>query len=275
MEVLNVKDATFSYGKKLVFEKINFSIREGEIFCLLGPNGTGKSTLLSCVIGLQRLAAGMIKINNKPITKLKPSEIAQNIAFVPQLHSFTFPFDVIDLVLMGRASQTKFYSAPSKEDRLIAEEALCTLGMIEFKNRKITELSGGERQLVMIARALAQKTPIIVMDEPTAHLDLNHELHILETIKYLVKTLNISIVMATHFPNHSFYFSDGKITTNVALLKNHQFMYSGEAVEVLNEQTIKDVFEIKAKIQQFENKNMVHSYILPLNTISEDEHENN
>lgn len=266
-ELLTVENVSFSYGNNVIFDNISLSIKKGEIFCLLGPNGSGKSTLLNCILGLLPIKNGTIKLYNKDISSLKPFEIARNIAYVEQLHTITFPYKVLDIVLMGRAAHTKFYASPCEEDYYYAEEALSTIGISELKNYKITELSGGQKQLVMIAQALAQQTSMVVMDEPTAHLDLHHELHILEKINQLVDQLNISVLMTTHFPNHSFYYEDHLTPVQVAVLHKKQFYAYGPVKKVLSEDVIHDVFKIESKIYSHQRRDREHSYIYPVRTV--------
>ncbi|WP_251554079.1 ABC transporter ATP-binding protein [Neobacillus muris] len=248
MAVLKIENLSFGYEKTTIFNHISFEIETGGIFCLFGPNGCGKSTLIECILGSLKPAEGQILLNNQSINKIKPVELAKSIGYVPQSHTKNFPYKVIDVVIMGRAAYTGTFSPPSHEDRLIAERALDTLGLIHLKEKPYTQLSGGQTQLVMLARALTQETPIILMDEPTAHLDFRHELMILETIVNLIREKNISIIMATHFPNHAFYFENCGISTKVALMNNQVFEAVGNPVEVLTEANMLKTFQIHSKL---------------------------
>lgn len=263
---MEVKNASFSYGKKVIFEDIDFELKEGGIFCLLGPNGTGKSTLLDCIMGIQKLQKGAISIKGELTSNLAPHEMAKLLAYVPQIQTVSFPFEVIQMVLMGRAAYLTIYSSPSQADYQIAEEALTLVGMAEHKHRLFTELSGGEKQLVMIARALAQKSLMIVMDEPTAHLDVKNEFVVLETIKELVQKMKLTFLIATHFPNHPFYFADHSIPTTVGILHNQKFSYLGTPHEVLKESNIFEVFGVKTKVLTYQQEEEKYSYVLPLQT---------
>ncbi len=264
MTTINVIDAGFSYPGHKVFENLNLTVDAGEIFCLIGPNGCGKTTLLDCMLGINQLSAGRILLDADPISAMKPQQIARRISYVPQMHEKTFPYTVLEIVLMGRAAYTGMFSSPSKDDRRIAEEALESVGFKEFRNRPYTSLSGGEGQLVMIARALAQKTGIIIMDEPTSHLDFKHEMTILETIVKLVKENGLSVVMATHFPNHAFYFENNLIRTNVALMSDCRFIEVGEPSSVLNETNIKELYDIDARIFSLDTGANVIKQIVPI-----------
>lgn len=267
MNIIEVTNASFSYGTQNIFRNINFSVKKGEIFCLLGPNGSGKTTLLDCVLGANKLKSGNIKINGEEIKSYNPRKLAQQISYVPQRHECAFPYRVIDVTLMGRAAYTGIFSAPSSNDRKIAVNALKLTGMYHLRRRPYTQLSGGELQLVMIARALAQNTSLIVMDEPTAHLDFRHELIVLETIMNLVKEKEISVLMATHFPNHAFYFEDNNLKINIALLKEGQFIAKGKPSDILNEKRIEDLYGVKSSLFFFDdNGNEKLKRIIPLRT---------
>jgi iron complex transport system ATP-binding protein len=268
VNLIEVTDAAFSYGTQTVFRDINFSVTKGEIFCLLGPNGSGKTTLLDCVLGTHKPRSGNIKINGEEISSYNPRKLAQQISYVPQRHECAFPYRVIDVTLMGRAAYTGIFSAPSKNDRKIARTALKATGMYHLRRRPYTQLSGGELQLVMIARALAQDTSLIVMDEPTAHLDFRHELLVLETIMNLVKEKEISILMATHFPNHAFYFEDNGLKITIALLKDGQFIAKGAPREILNEESIEELYGVKSSLFFYnDNNNHDRRRIIPLKTV--------
>jgi iron complex transport system ATP-binding protein len=268
MSLIEVHNATFSYGEENIFQDISFKISRGEIFCLLGPNGSGKTTMLDCVLGSNKLKSGNIEINGENITSYNPRKLAQQISYVPQRHECAFPYRVIDVTLMGRAAYTGMFSAPTRNDREIARKALKVTGIYHLRRRPYTQLSGGELQLVMIARALAQNTSLIVMDEPTAHLDFRHELVVLETIMNLVKEKGISILMATHFPNHAFYFEDNNLNINIALLKNGQFISKGAPREILNEEKIEELYGVKSSLFFYsDNGKKDRRRIIPIKTV--------
>lgn len=246
--LLDVQEVSFKYNHAVIFEEIGFDIQPGEVFCVLGPNGCGKTTLLDCILGWLKPFAGRIKLNGADVAGMSARQIARNVAYVPQIHEKTFPYLVRDIVLMGRASYLGAFAVPSPEDVLIAEKALQQVGITRLQDRPYTQLSGGEGQLVMVARALAQKTPLIIMDEPTAHLDYHHELIILETIVKLIKNTGLSVLMATHIPNHCFYFEKNEIATRVAMLKNRQIINLGSISEVLSESKLGELYDIRARI---------------------------
>lgn len=266
MKLIQINNATFSYGKEEIFQNINLEIKKGEIFCLFGPNGCGKSTLIQCLLGILNLSSGTISLGGKDVRSMKPQEIAREAAYIPQVHEKPFPFKVIDVVLMGRATYAGFFSIPTNKDREIAEEALETVGIAHFKERPYTQLSGGETQLVLVARALAQQTPILIMDEPTAHLDFRHELSFLETIVKLVEKTDIAVIMATHFPNQAFYFENCNISSRIALMNNKKITAQGRPLAVLTADNMASTFNIQSKVLSYEWEDGYVRQIVPLKT---------
>jgi iron complex transport system ATP-binding protein len=262
--MIEIKNAAFSYVEGDIFNNLNIRINEGEIYCLFGPNGCGKSTLIQCILGLLSLSEGTILLNGQDVKALKSREIARQAAYIPQIHEKPFPFKVIDVVLMGRTAYTNMFSIPSVDDRMIAEEALEKVGISEFSERPYTQLSGGETQLVLMARALAQQTPVLIMDEPTAHLDFRNELSFLETVVKLVKATGITTVIATHSPNHAFFFEGHDAKTVVALMNHREITVQGSPSDVLTEANMSDTFNIKSKVIHYEWNNHIMKQIVPL-----------
>ncbi len=245
---IQVSNASFSYGDKCIFSNINFSVKQGEVFCILGPNGCGKTTLLDCILGLLKLNNGNVLIDGSDLSSIKFNKIAEKMAYVPQVHQKSFPYTVKEIVLMGRAYKTTFISSPTKEDKDIALSSMEKVGISHLANIPYTQISGGECQLVMIARALAQQPKIIIMDEPTSHLDFKNEIVLLETVVDLIKENNISIIMATHFPNHAYYFENNHITTKLGFMNKGIFEHVGRPSDVLNEENIQNIYQINSKI---------------------------
>lgn len=251
MALIEARGVSFGYNGIPLFQDINFSIEPGELFCLLGPNGCGKTTLLDCILGHLKPLSGEILLDGSSIIRIRPEQIARQIAYVPQTHEKTFPYRVMDVVLMGRAAYIGIFGRPGEEDLAIVEEALATVGITHLRDRRYTQLSGGEVQLVMVARALAQKTPVIVMDEPTAHLDFKHELVIMEKVVELVREQGLAILMATHFPNHCFYFENSGLATRVAMMTNINFLAVGSPSDVLSEENLQQLYNVNTRVVSF------------------------
>jgi iron complex transport system ATP-binding protein len=240
---ISLRNGAFNYGKgKDIFSGLDLDVQKGETLCILGPNGCGKTTLLSCLNATLKLTNGNIMVNNQEITTLKPEAVARKVGFVFQEHPATFPFSVLEIVRMGRAPHLGFFSSPSKEDTDIAVEALETVGMLGFKDKPYTQLSGGEMQLVFIARTLAQQPDIILLDEPTSHLDFKNQVLVLSTIEKLAKK-GLTVVMSSHLPDHAFLYS-----TKVALMKKGHFLAVGKPDEVLTEANLSETYDINVKI---------------------------
>lgn len=264
MNVLEVKNLFFDYDNKGLLKDINIKIEKGQVLCIFGPNGSGKTTLLDCILGLNNIKKGQILIHDSNIKDLRPEQLAQNIAYVPQKSNRTFPYSVLEMVLMGRTAYTSMFQSPGNEDMEIAEKALKKVGMYKFRDRFFNSLSGGEAQLVKIARALAQNTDLLIFDEPTSHLDFRHELNVLNHIIDLVKENNISIIMATHAPNHAFHLENSGIDTKVAIIENGTFGAYGTPDKILNEDNMRKIFNIDTKVFEYEKNDRKLKYIIPI-----------
>jgi iron complex transport system ATP-binding protein len=269
MALVEITHIGFSYGENEVLSDISFCVERGEVFLLLGPNGCGKTTLLDCILGSLPLRAGAMKVNGTSASRFRRGGLAKFISYVPQRHESSFPYTVLQMVLMGRAAYTGLFSAPNLADRALAEAAIDAVGISHLTKRPYTRLSGGEGQLVLIARALAQCTPVIVMDEPTAHLDFKNELLVLETIARLVKDQQIAVIMATHFPNHAFFFENNAVPTVVALLKNGQFLEQGPPERALRSESIQKLYGIHAEVVSFQTgRQGDRKQVVPIRTVA-------
>lgn len=240
---IRMRHSTFSYGEKEIFHDLDLDLNEGDIFCLLGPNGCGKTTLLRCISGLFKLNAGSVLLDGRDVATMSETERARSLAFVFQEHNVHFPYTVSEIVQMGRTPHLDFLAMPSRRDVEVADSALERVGISRLRDQRYTEISGGERQLVLIARALAQETSVLVLDEPTSHLDFGNQMLILETIKRLAVEKNLTIAMATHFPDHALLAS-----SKAALMKEGQFMAVGSPAEVITEETMKELYGVRVKV---------------------------
>lgn len=256
-KLFEVKNISFSYNDEEIFSDISFSIGSGGVLCILGPNGTGKTTLIKCLNGLHDIDSGDILINGKNIKKLSFREISKHVGYIPQSHIPSFPFKVFDVVLMGRAPYLNLTDSPKEKDVKIANDALKTLGIENLKDKEYTNLSGGERQLVFLARVLCQKPDMLILDEPTSHLDFGNQIKLLEIIDNLAKS-GLSIIMSSHFPDHAFLSS-----TKVAIMKDKRFIDFGTPEDVVTEENLKKAYSIDVKLIELDNKRKV---CVPLKT---------
>lgn len=260
--MIDVKDATFSYNSRdgYVFKDISFSVKPGDVLCILGPNGSGKTTLIRCLCNLLQLHSGSVSIEDRDIRDLSERDLARYVSYIPQIHNPTFSYSALDVVLMGRTPYLNPFSSPSKKDIEIAKNAINSVGINHLMSRLYTEISGGERQLVLFARALAQQPKILLLDEPTSHLDFGNQVHILKIIKKLADT-GLSIVMTSHFPDHAFV-----VSKNVAIMKDGRFIDIGDPDDVITETNLKKIYGIDVKIAYIPNgENNGTKVCVPLN----------
>ncbi len=240
---VEVKNAAFAYREgQNIFTDINLQALENDILCILGPNGCGKTTLLKCLSGILKLRAGAILLDGRSLNSLKRHQIASIMGYIPQEHSSGFAYTVLDVVLMGRAPHLNIFSTPSENDYRIAEEAIEMVGVLQLKDKKYTEISGGERQLVLIARTLAQQPKMLLLDEPTSHLDFRNQTLILKLVKKLAKK-GLGVIMTSHFPDHALAYSG-----RIALMHNGSFVAQGNPGEVVNEANLERIYGIGVKI---------------------------
>ncbi|MBB6262073.1 iron complex transport system ATP-binding protein [Paenochrobactrum gallinarii] len=241
---LSAENLSFGYGKRIIAQNINLSVAQGEVLCLLGANGAGKTTLFKTLLGLIKPHSGRITLDNAPLEQLSLHQRARKIAYVPQAHNALFPFDVLDVVIMGAAAQLSLTTKPSASEMQEALRLLERFNMAHLADKAYTEISGGERQIVLIARALMQKAQILVMDEPTASLDYGNQLRILQQIKELSKS-GISVILSTHNPDHVFICAD-----QVALLHQGALIASGTPQAVITPENLKKIYQIDVTIGQ-------------------------
>lgn len=235
---LCVERLSFSYKKEQVLDNVTFAQQGSSLLCLLGPNGVGKSTLFRCILGLLPGYTGEIVIDGKNARTLPPRELARHIAFVPQSHAPVFGYSVMDMVLMGTSASFSVFSVPGKQERLIAEQALEQVGISRLGGRAFMELSGGERQLVLIARALAQQARILLMDEPTANLDYGNQLRVLSKVKQLTQA-GYTVIQSTHNPDQALLFADTVMT-----LQDGRVTAFGPPRDVLDEERLHSLYGV-------------------------------
>lgn len=255
---LEIKGVSFGYGSMPALEDVTMSLGDGEIVSLVGPNGSGKTTLLKCINMILKFQKGTVLVEEKDISKLKLKELAKLLSYVPQSAGRSFPSTVFEIVLIGRKPYVDW--SVSSRDKEIVSNILSLMGLKEMALRQSNELSGGEYQKVLIARALAQEPQVLLLDEPTSNLDLKHQLDVLNLITSIVKKKNIAAVMAMHDLNLASRFSNKMIFLNGGKIYD-----AGKPEKVLTERNIRKVYGVEAIV----NKNAGYFQVTPIASISE------
>ena len=240
---LEARNVTFSYTPETpVLHNVSLTLAAGEVLFLLGRNGSGKTTLLTCLSGLQRPTQGEVRLDGRPLHAYEAAARAQRVGIIPQLHIPAFAYSVREMVLMGRAPHLRLLASPSAADRAIAEAALESMGLQDLGERPYTEISGGERQLTLIARGLAQQCDVLLMDEPTAHLDLNNQHRILEMTSQLAGQ-GLSFIISSHAPTSALEYAD-----RVLLLRQGRVMAYGPPAETLTEPLLSTAYGLRTEL---------------------------
>jgi iron complex transport system ATP-binding protein len=243
---LEARDLAFGYRGHPVGRGVSLVFAAGEILCLLGPNGGGKTTLFKTLLGLIPAQGGEVLLDGRDLRSLDRGQVARAIAYVPQAGSGYFPFTVREVVLMGRTAHLPAFGVPSRADHLAAEAAIERLGLGALADASFTRISGGERQLTLIARALAQDTKLLVMDEPTASLDFGNQVKVLEQILGLARS-GIGVLLSTHDPDHALLCGD-----RVALLHEGTLAALGASRDVLTPAALHRVYGVEVRIEEID-----------------------
>ena len=241
--MLEIRNLNFSYGKNSVLKKINFSATAGEFISIIGPNGAGKSTLVKMMDGILNTGKSEILLEGKSITDYSRRELARKIAYLPQDSKFTFAYTVREVVMMGRFPYLKGMLAYTADDLHIAREMMTLMEIDQFAERSFNELSGGEKQRVLIASALAQQPKIILLDEPTSALDLHHQIAIYHILKKLQREQNLTIVVVTHDINLAAQYCE-----RITLMGNGTIIRDGSPKNVLQFNLLQETFGVKVYI---------------------------
>ncbi|WP_283117929.1 ABC transporter ATP-binding protein [Anaerotruncus colihominis] len=241
--MIQVRDVEFSYGKQEVLKGISFCMEKGEFVCVLGANGCGKTTLLKSILAFLTPQHGQVLLYGKDIHQMDERERARKIAYIPQYHTPPFPFTVRDVVLMGRTPHLSRICRPTEKDCRIADESMERLGIAHYANKSYTALSGGQRQMVVIARALAQQPDLLIMDEPTASLDFGNQYLVLAQVKKLARE-GMGVLMVTHNPDHAFYCAD-----RIIAMEDGKILSMGDAGKVINEAVMKAIYHMPVKVR--------------------------
>lgn len=254
--MLTLQNVSFGYFKEPVLTGIDLQIKSGEFIGIIGPNGAGKSTLIKLMNGMLSPESGVIKLDDHEIGRLKKNIIARTMAYVPQEINFSFDYLVRDVVLMGRFPYLKYFGIYGEEDYQIARESMEVMEITQFENRKFSDLSGGEKQRVVVASALAQNPKIMLLDEPTSALDLHHQISIYTILKQQQKTTGLTSVIVTHDINLAAQFCDRMI-----ILHQGKIIRDGKPGEILQFQLLQEIFGVKVYIDI--NPMTDSIYILP------------
>jgi iron complex transport system ATP-binding protein len=245
--VLRATALSIGYEGRLVAAGIDLAVRRGEVLCLLGPNGAGKTTLFKTLLGLIPPLGGKVTIDDRPIGGLTRGELALSMAYVPQAQVMEFAYTVLDLVLMGRTAHLGPFSSPGTRDHERAHAALADLGIADLASAEANRISGGQRQLCLVARALAQDAPLLVMDEPTASLDLGNRLLVLARVKAL-SAQGYGVVFSTHDPDQA-----RELATSVAVIAQGRLAAYGTPDETLTGPLLSAVYGVQVAVERTES----------------------
>ncbi len=239
---IQVRNLSFAYGKHRVLHDVSFDIPDGTLVNVLGPNGVGKSTLFRCILGLNGGYEGQILVNGKDMKKLSIKERAREISYIPQSHSSVYDYEVLDVVLMSTGNDLGMLRTPRREHVARAYAALERVGIERMAHRTYTQISGGEQQLVLIARAIAQDAKTIIMDEPTSALDYGNTVRVLSCVRQLARE-GLSIVQSTHQPDHAFLYSDRTLVINRGRVASY-----GSPKEVITKELVSDLYGVDVEV---------------------------
>jgi ABC-type cobalamin/Fe3+-siderophores transport system ATPase subunit len=255
MEIIKLNNISFRYSEKsnintFFLENLDFTVSKGDFISILGPNGSGKSTLLKIIANILKPSIGERTLYNQTYSKIKRTDFAKNVAFVPQNSSTNFPYSVYEIVMMGRSPYLNFLGMEDEIDHKYVLDTLELLEISHLKQKGINEVSGGEAQRALIARAIVQKPKILLLDEPNTHLDIKHQLSIFNLLREFNTKNELTIITISHDLNFSNYFSNRAV-----LMKDGEILYDSSPEAILTEQNIKEVFDVDSKLIVTSNKN--------------------
>lgn len=256
--MIHVDNLSCGYKNKKILKNVSFQGESGDIICILGPNGSGKSTLIKTIVGLLEPIEGKVCIEGENIKDWSFNRRSKNISYIPQTFSSTFQYTGLDIVLMGRTSYLGFGSSPTEEDEKIALDAMKMLNILELKDKIYSKMSGGERQLVKIAQAIAQQAKIIVMDEPTNNLDFANQVIMLNYLKECAEK-GMIVIMATHFPEQVLSYG-----TKTLLVKDGTVKVVEKPRENLKDKDLRDLYGIDVRIVELSIENKIVKMCLPI-----------
>lgn len=250
-QMLEVKDLHFNYGKKPILDGVSFEVGEGELCGLFGPNGCGKTTLFKCCLNFLKSHSGSVCMDGREVKNLRVEDMAKIVAYVPQEHKPPFPYLAREVVLMGRTPRLNGFFGIGKEDRKKAADAMDLLGLTEIADFPYNQLSGGQRQMILMARAIAQETKLMFLDEPTSALDFSNQIRIWRIMR-LVAESGVTILACSHDPNHVSWFCD-----KVVVMKDNRILKEGSSQSVITEPTLDEIYRDMCSVRSIGNTRMV------------------
>jgi iron complex transport system ATP-binding protein len=261
--IFSVENGCFGYpGGENILRGINLEVHSGEVLAVLGPNGVGKTTLLKCMMGLLKWNRGDSKLDGVPVPAIPYRELWQKIAYVPQAKNAVFSMTTLEMVILGRNAHLGIFHQPGHADIEIAEKVMEELGVSYLADKQCNRISGGELQLILLARALAAEPGILILDEPESNLDFKNQLIILETITRLSREKNIACIFNTHYPSHALSISDKAL-----LLNKRGRSFLGPAGAVINEDNMREAFSVNVHISDLTINERCYKSVLALSIV--------
>lgn len=261
---IEISRVCFSYGNRQVLRDVSFSANPGDLLFVLGPNGVGKSTLFRCMLGLEKKFSGSIKLDGQDVRSLAPAALAKKIAYIPQSYTPAFHYSVFHTVLMGTTPQLSALCSPGKAEEDAVMKTLERFGIAHLRDRDCARISGGERQLTLIARAVVQQAKILVMDEPTANLDYGNQVRVMEQIRILASQ-GYAVILSTHNPEHALLYAN-----RVLVLFEKEVLRFGVPQEMLTEEVLGQIFRVKVHLSKISTGTQTVSVCVPLGSPKED-----
>lgn len=243
---LAAESLDFGYRGHRVGRDVSLAVEAGQVLCLLGPNGSGKTTLFRTLLGLLPAQGGRVLVDGADLWALRRGDVARLVSYVPQAHAAFFPFTVREVVLMGRTAHLGPFASPGRRDQEVAAAAIERVGLAGLADAVYTRTSGGERQLALIARALAQDARVIVMDEPTANLDFGNQVRVMEHIRALAQS-GIGVLLSTHDPDQAFLCAH-----RVAMLHAGRLVRLGTPEDAINAGSLREIYGVEVKLARIE-----------------------
>lgn len=258
--ILQIENGSFGYPKQeTILHHINLTLEEGHILAVLGPNGIGKTTLLKCMIGLLQWREGQTLLLGQNIRDMKPKDLWSTVSYIPQSHGFAFSYTGLEMVMLGRASHLGTFSQPGKKELQMAEEMMERVGITRLADKDCNRMSGGELQMVLIARALINEPKLVILDEPETGLDFHNQILVLNMIEKLAHEDGISAIMNTHYPTNAMSIADEALMMN----RKGQPLY-GKAADILTAENISASFDVNAVVNEFSYEGKIIRSIVPV-----------